>query len=169
MQDFISNNLIAVLIVLLSTGLLALVFSIVALFWLGRLKKRNELLFAGKRAGDLEQIILDHSKSITELDKEIQQLFEISNKIHSLSFKGLHKFGIIRFNPFKDIGGNQSFALAILDGKNSGMVLSSLHTREGGTRIYAKPINKGKCEEFQLTEEETKAIANAMLEKNNKI
>ena len=70
-------------------------------------------MFSGKDAKSLEAVILEHSQSIIEIDKEIQELFEISNKIHNLSFKGLHKIGIVRFNPFKDIGGNQSFAIAL--------------------------------------------------------
>ena len=63
---------------------------------------------------------------------------------------------------FGDIGGDQSFALALLDGKNSGIVISSLHTREG-TRIYSKPIIKGESEKYTLTEEEKQAIKTATI------
>lgn len=125
-----------------------------------RLKKTHsnlKVLFQGKEAKDLESIMLAQSEEISILDKEIQELFEISNKIHSLGQRSIHKVGIIRFNPFKDIGGDQSFALALLDGKNSGIVLSSLHTREG-TRIYSKPIEKGISDKYTLTEEEISAI-----------
>jgi len=145
-------------------SLLVLVLIAVALWKINDLKKKNAILFSGKKASSLESILIENSKSIKEMDKEIQELFEISNKIHNLSFKGLHKFAVIRFNPFKDIGGNQSFVVALLDGKNSGIVISSLHTREG-TRVYAKPVIKGKCEEYQLTEEEIKAISIASLNK----
>jgi hypothetical protein len=118
------------------------------------------MLFSGKEAKDLESIILAHTKEISELDKEIQELFEISNKIHALAQRSIHKVGIVRFNPFKDIGGDQSFALALLDGKNSGLVISSLHTREG-TRIYSKPIIQGESGKYTLTEEEKSAIKTA--------
>lgn len=153
----------------LSIGLLAMIFSAILAYRLRLLKRQNEILFSGRDAKSLEQIIAQHSTAISEMDKDVQELFEISNQIHNLSFKGFHKLGIIRFNPFKDIGGNQSFAIAILDGKNSGMVISSLHTREAGTRLYAKPIVKGKSEEYQLTEEENKAIAAAIIQKGTKI
>jgi len=149
-------------------GLLALFFSITALFKIRKINKKQEIIFSGDTVANLESLIMEHSQSIIHMDKEIQELFEISNKVHHLSLKGLHKVGIIRFNPFKDIGGNQSFVVALLDGKNSGVVISSLHTREG-TRVYAKPINKGKGDEYQLTEEETKAIGIAMLQKGTKI
>ncbi|NTV41155.1 MAG: DUF4446 family protein, partial [Candidatus Moranbacteria bacterium] len=92
----------------------------------------------------------------------------ISNRIHSLALKSIHKVGIVRFNPFKDIGGDQSFALALLDGKDCGIVISSLHTREG-TRIYSKPVIKGISEKYTLTEEEKNAIKEATVLKPSKI
>jgi len=136
---------------------LSLILVIFALFRTRKIRKNLEVLFSGKQATDLESIILAHTKEIKAIDKEIQELFEISNKIHALAQRSIHKVGIIRFNPFKDIGGDQSFALALLDGKDSGIVISSLHTREG-TRIYSKPVMKGESEKYTLTEEEKQAI-----------
>lgn len=127
-----------------------------------------ETLFSGKDAKSLEEVILANSAEIKVLDKEIQQLFEISNKIHQLSMKSIHKFEVVRFNPFKDIGGDQSFAIALLNGKDSGIVMSSLHTREG-TRIYAKPIIKGGSDKYTLTEEEKNVLKLAMTEKPTKM
>src|SRR3989304_774700 len=98
---------------------------VVILLWVQnrRLKKKLHIFFSGKEA--------------KELDREIQELFEISNRLRELGMKSIHKTAVMRFNPFKEVGGNQSFCVALLDGKNSGLVLSSLHTREG-TRVYAK-------------------------------
>jgi hypothetical protein len=149
-------------------ALLSLLFVIIALVKVKRIKKNLGILFSGKQAADLESILLAQTKEITQLDKEIQELFEISNRIHNLAQRSVHKVGIIRFNPFKDIGGDQSFALALLDGKNSGIVISSLHTREG-TRIYSKPIAKGESEKYTLTEEEKQAIKTAVTAKPSKI
>lgn len=149
-------------------GLLALIFSSIALLKIKKINDKNRIIFSGKNVKDLETLIAEHSESILHMDKEIQELFEISNRIHNLASRGLHKIGVIRFNPFKDIGGNQSFVVALLDGKNSGVVISSLHTREG-TRVYSKPITRGASEEYQLTEEETKAVASAMLQKGTKV
>lgn len=131
-------------------------------------QKNIEILFSGKKAVDLESVLLNHSEEILAMDKEIQELFEISNKIHNLSQRSIHKVGIIRFNPFKDIGGDQSFAIALLDGKDSGITISSLHTREG-TRIYSKPITKGASEKYTLTEEEKAAIKAAVALRPTKI
>lgn len=143
-------------------ALIELIFVIVALVKIKNVKKNLKIFFSGKQAQDLESVLLAQTKEITQLDKEIQELFEISNRLHALGQKSIHKVGIIRFNPFKDIGGDQSFALALLDGKNSGIVISSLHTREG-TRIYSKPIIKGESEKYTLTEEEKQAIKTATI------
>lgn len=149
-------------------GSLGLLFSIIALFKIKKINKNNQIIFSGKNVRSLEALISDHSEAILNMDKEIQELFEISNRIYSLASHGLHKVEVIRFNPFKDIGGNQSFVVAFLDSKNSGVVISSLHTREG-TRVYAKPILKGTSEKYQLTEEEKKAIMAATLQKSTTI
>ena len=67
------------------------------------------------------------------------------------------KLGITRFNPFDDVGGDQSFILTILDKNNSGAIITSLHNREL-TRIYAKPIKNGVGENITLSKEEKSAI-----------
>ena len=66
------------------------------------------------------------------------------------------RVGLVRFNPFEDTGGNQSFALALLDVHGDGFVLSSLHAR-GGTRVYAKAVTGGKAE-AALSDEEAQAL-----------
>ena len=128
---------------------------------LRKIKKNQKVLFSGKTGVDLEEIILKQTKSLQLLDKDIQELYSISNRINSLSFRGLHKLGLVRFNPFKDIGGDQSFSIAFLDGKNSGIVLSSLFTREG-SKVYSKSIVGGVSEKHPLTEEEKEAIKKAI-------
>lgn len=72
----------------------------------------------------------------------------------------IQKVGLVRFNPFKDTGGNQSFALSLIDGSDTGVVISGLYSRSG-TRWYAKRIVKGKALEYELSEEEKKAIKEA--------
>ncbi len=73
--------------------------------------------------------------------------------------KAFQRLGLVRYNPFEETGGNQSFALALLDAKGDGWVLSSLHARSG-TRIYAKTISAGRAD-AALSEEETAAIRQA--------
>jgi len=138
-----------------------LLLLIVGFFWLfmkiRALQKRQNALFDGQPSESAENILLRHSEEINTLDAEIQELFEISNKLHQLGQKGLHRIGFVRFNPFKDVGSNQSFSLALLDGKNNGVVVSSLHTRDA-SRVYAKPI-ENSTSPTPLTDEEKKALS----------
>jgi hypothetical protein len=93
-----------------------------------------------------------NEKSITELTKKINEI-ELDGKLH------VQKVGLIRFNPFKELGGDHSFSLAILDGEDNGVVITSLHTRDR-TRVYMKAI-KNKKSDPDLSEEEKKALVKA--------
>lgn len=152
----------------LFAGIFALLLAIINFVRTSRLKKNIQIMFSGKEVANLETLILEHSEELKQLDKEIQELFEISNKIHNLASNSLHKVDVLRFNPFKDIGGDQSFAISLLNGKNSGLIISSLHTREG-TRVYAKPIIKGQSEKYTLTDEEKTSLKSAMTAKPTKV
>ncbi|MBI3379606.1 DUF4446 family protein [Candidatus Gottesmanbacteria bacterium] len=100
----------------------------------------------------LEELNLNKTK-IAELRETLQKQIE-------QSIGHIQKVGVLRFNPFADTGGDQSFVLAILDGKDCGVVLTSLHSR-GSTRWYAKNVKDGKGVDHKLSEEEEKAITNA--------
>ncbi len=80
-----------------------------------------------------------------------------------MSEKYVQKVGIVRYNPYNDTGGDQSFAVALLDGKGDGIVLSSLHGRDT-TRIFAKPVKDRKEDSHPLSEEEKEAIQKAFKE-----
>jgi len=149
----------------LSQILLGLFLVVVLLFFtntvslrkIKRLNVKSQAFFEGKDGKNLEEMMLKNIQDLKSLDRDIQELYNVSNKINALAQRSVHRTGLIRFNPFKDIGGDQSFSLALLDGKNSGVTVSSLHTREG-TRVYVKPILRGKAEKYTLTEEEKQAI-----------
>jgi hypothetical protein len=88
-------------------------------------------------------------KRLGELDGRYAQL-------ETRSRGSLQHVGLVRFNPFEDTGSDQSFALALLDDERSGIVVSSLHGRDG-TRIFAKPILAGQAT-HPLSAEEQKAL-----------
>lgn len=146
---------------------LCLLIVIIAIVYrkIRQFEAHQEILFRGKEIQSLEEVILKNVKDIQAIDREIQELFNISNTINSLAQRSVHRIGIVRFNPFKDIGGDQSCSVALLDGKNNGFTLSALHTREG-TRVYIKPITRGISDKYVLNEEEISAIEIAMNAKN---
>ena len=81
-------------------------------------------------------------------------------RAEAVSRVSVQKVGFLRFNPFQDTGGDNSFTIALLDGENTGVIFSSLYMREG-TRLYAKEIKNGIPRQT-LSEEETRVLAAAM-------
>jgi hypothetical protein len=103
----------------------------------------------------LEKVLAQGAKNEKEINDLVKRIStqEETGKLH------IQKVGLIRFNPFKELGGDHSFSLAILDGEDSGVVITSLHTRDR-TRVYMKRVIKGKGD-TELAEEERKALAKA--------
>ncbi len=169
MQNFISfiqqNSNIIVLLLLFLFILLG-GWIIYIQISLKKIIKRNKELFKGSEGENLETILNNHIKRVNFVLKNLKKLDRICEEIDKMASSSVQKIGIIRFNPFSDVGGNQSFAIALLDSRNSGFVFSSLHSREG-TRVYAKPIISEKSE-YHLSTEEIKAIKKAINIKNNK-
>lgn len=126
-------------------------------FW--KYQKVQKQLLKGEKVENLEDLVLQHKKTLVNHHKNLKELGKILEELVEHNKLNVQKVGLVRFNPFADSGGNMSFVLALLDGKDSGIVISSLHTREG-TRIYAKNIEHGQSS-YHLTEEEKGAIAQA--------
>ena len=91
-----------------------------------------------------------------DLEKNFEKISEELENLKKESQFSVRKVGIVRFNPFSEVGGDQSFSIALLDGNNDGIVITSLYTREGN-RVYGKPIKNGQSQ-YSLSQEEIKAI-----------
>ncbi len=116
--------------------------------------------FSKNRKG--AQKIKTLEEAIEHIEVLDSQLKEALLKIKNLEEKNIfsfQKFNLIRFNPFDGMGGDQSFSLCLLDKEDNGFVITSIFTKQG-TRIFAKPIEKGKSN-YELSEEEKKAIEKA--------
>jgi hypothetical protein len=157
--------LAAVIIFKLMDLLVLLIFGLIMsalIIWLifltveqKRINRRVGVFFTDdpKSLGDQLRGYAKNVKTVEDhcfgLDKKIASLGAIAES-------GLYKKGFVRYNPFGDVGGNQSFSLALIDGTGNGYVISSIHSREG-TRVYAKTVEAGGSE-YNLSEEEKKAI-----------
>lgn len=128
----------------------------VAFYWLFTFIKR---LTKGSKEATLIKVL---EKILTTQDQNSQDINLVRKEIQKLEDDGkfhIQKVGVVRFNPFKEIGGDHSFSLAFLDAKDSGVIITCLHTRER-TRIYMKAIKKGKSG-HELSDEEKKALKEA--------
>ncbi|OGM64340.1 hypothetical protein A3A52_05390 [Candidatus Woesebacteria bacterium RIFCSPLOWO2_01_FULL_39_14] len=128
----------------------------IATFWVVRFFKR---LSSGVDRGNLVNILEEvirrekiNAKNLKDLRSNFFALEE-NSRFH------IQKVGLVRFNPFRELGGDHSFSLALLNAKDTGVVITGLHTRER-TRVYVKDIKKGKSE-LELSEEEKRALKRA--------
>ena len=110
---------------------------------------------------NLQKILEEYLRWAGENTENIKQLSDRLDKTQVDGSFHFQKVGLIRFNPFEDAGGDQSFALALLDRHGSGVVLSSLHGRDV-TRMYGKPVREGKEAGYEFSEEEKSAIGKAL-------
>lgn len=106
-------------------------------------------------------VVLGHLVSgQQETKKDIANIMTRCDKIEKDEKYHIQKIGLLRFNPFKDTGGDQSFILALVDAFDSGIVITALYSRTG-TRWYTKRVVRGKGTELELSEEEKKAVKKA--------
>lgn len=116
-----------------------------------------------KKLGNGKNLEEDLETYMYRVDKVEKQNAEIYNQIKTLDTdltKCIQKIGIVRYSAFKDTGSDLSFALALLDENNDGVVLNGIYSREM-SNIYAKPIQNGKST-YTISEEETQAIQKAI-------
>ena len=125
-----------------------------------RLARRIEGLTKGEDGRSLEAILAAHLERVHSLSRDVDRL-EARSAIQEAGLRrAFQRIGVVRFNPFEDTGGNQSFAIALLDAKGDGVLISSLHAR-GSTRVYAKAVKAGKPE-TSASAEEAQALREAL-------
>lgn len=115
-----------------------------------------------KKPENLEEILSDFNK----LEKKFEK---VSRELESLKEKSkfsVQRVKVVRFNPFSEVGSNQSFCVVLLDDNNDGVIITSLYTREGN-RVYGKSIEKG-ISQYPLSDEEKKALEEATKTKEQK-
>lgn len=127
--------------------------------WQLALLKRRFVDALGSESGSIEQTLASHLKRVETVDRHLVQLDDAYRRLAATGSLASQKISIVRFNPFGDTGGDQSFVLAVLDAHDSGYVLTSIHGREG-TRVYVKPIDEGSSK-YPLSKEEKQALGQA--------
>lgn len=124
-----------------------------------RLELRFKKLMMGTQAKNLEEvmnILGHHVENLESTQKEINaHLITVDKRLD----KSIRRVETSRFNPFPDAGGNQSFAIALLNDEGDGVVLSSLYARDRMS-IFAKPILK-HASIHELTDEEAEVLKKA--------
>jgi len=150
-----------IIIILLLIVILALAgLSCFLFFYYARINKGINVFLEKGNIKDAREVLFDQLSKTKEIELNLQELFNRIGALESASRLTIQKIGVIRFNPFDAMGGNQSFSIAMLDSQNNGFVISSLFTQDGN-RVYAKPIINSASEHI-LSKEEKEAIARAI-------
>jgi hypothetical protein len=127
---------------------------------IGRLRRQLDGLTRGADGANLGAVLDAHLDKVYAVARELDELSARSAMLEAAGRRAIQRVGLVRFNPFEDTGGNQSFAIALTDAAGNGFVLSSLHSRTG-TRVYAKAVTDGRSD-GALSEEEAEALRLAM-------
>lgn len=164
MENSMLNNLLfdpAYLIIgLAAVTLLLLITVIVCIVKMKKLYRRYDIFMRGKDAETLEDVLVTQMEEIKGIKAEVRankDSIKMNNKDIKIAYQ---KLGLVKYNAFKGMGGNSSFALAMLDFNNTGFLLNSVHSREG-CYLYIKPVEEGETE-VTLGSEEKEALEQAL-------
>lgn len=154
MRDYIYLSMIAVMF------LVFLVLHIKQNKKISRLMNRYEKFMKGKNAENLSAAIEENFQQVETLERAYEKNEEMfQSTLHNIT-STFHKLGIVKYDAFKEMGGNLSFALCLLDDSNTGFILNTMHGRDS-SYTYIKEIIKGEAY-ATLGEEEKEALDKAM-------
>lgn len=140
--------------------LVSIILLIVTLCKLKKLRRRVDALTRGKNAESMESRILEFFERIENLESHEQGIEENIQKIKENLKITYQKNGMVKYDAFREMSGALSYSIALLDQENSGVLVTSMYSREG-CYSYAKEIIHGECK-LNLSEEETEALKQAM-------
>jgi hypothetical protein len=126
---------------------------------LSYLKKRYRKMMTGADGANIERMLIGHIDEIKAVEKENIDIKAKNQQIEALLQRAVTRIGVVRFRAFEDMGSDLSYAVALLDSHNNGVVLSSIFGRED-SRSYVKPIKDGQST-YTLTTEEQQALQDA--------
>ena len=127
---------------------------------LSRLNKKYKIFMKGKDGQSMEKLFKRKFDMIEKLASNSEINREDIQKLEKLYNSSLHKYGIVKYDAFEDMGGKLSFVLALLDKENTGFLLNAIHSREN-CFLYIKEIVNGESY-IMLSEEEVEALKRAV-------
>lgn len=159
-MKFMANNMPFIVMVMAVVMLIMLCVMIKQAWNLSYMKKRYRKMMNGVDGDNLERLLMGHIDEVRHVVEENQRLDTENRRMDELLNMAVTRVGMVRFRAFEDMGSDLSYAVALLDAHNNGVVLSSIFGRED-SRSYAKPIEDGKST-YPMTQEEEQALKEAM-------
>jgi hypothetical protein len=149
--------------VILGAMLVVIAILCIMILWmslrLGKLNRLYSRLTRGTSGGNLEEILQGYMNDVRNVSRRMDTLESELTRQGQVQLTCLQQVGLVRFDAFEEVGGEQSFAFAVLDAQRNGIVVSSVFSRTD-VRVYAKAIRKGQSS-HPLTREEQQAMQQA--------
>jgi uncharacterized protein DUF4446 len=156
LNRILSENLAIVVGTIGALLAIVLILLVVQSIRLSRAARRYRRLVGDGSGGTLANVLEEHVGRVDAVGDQLEHLRVLQDLLERRSRGSIQHVGLVRFNPFDDTGSDQSFALALLDERRDGVVISSLHGRNN-TRLFAKPVSGGESA-HTLSDEELQAI-----------
>jgi hypothetical protein len=156
LNRLLSDNLALAFGILAALVLLLLIGFGVQTSRLGRAVRGYRDLVRDGESGSLHDRLVGSAEQAVKATERMREMEAMHQVIEGRTRRSLQHIGLVRFNPFDDTGSDQSFAIAMLDDRRDGIVISSLHGRSN-TRVFAKPVADGSSP-HNLSDEEAEAI-----------
>lgn len=162
--ELLEPYIVYILLGLVVFSFILLILLIVNMSKLKKVQKKYET-FMTKEDVDLESLLTHYANKVNGIgDKHNELVKEISRLSNELKYC-TQKIGVVRYNAIAGVGSDLSFAIAMLDAEDNGLVLNGIYSRDG-SYVYSKPIQNGQST-YRLSEEEEEAIR--LAKENNKV
>lgn len=148
------------LITLLIINLLLIIGLIINTIRISKINKENKELIAKLNGTDIKTDLKEYIHRVEGVEQKTDTIINYCKNLENTLTGCIQKIGIIRYSAFRDTGSDLSFALALLDSKNNGVILNGIYSREM-SNIYAKPVVNGEAT-YTLSEEEKQALQKAI-------
>lgn len=159
-MDFIKGNLLYIVVGLAGLCAVLLLWNICLQVSLSGLRKRYDQMMTGEQTGgDFESMLMGHIAKTDRVAEDNIDIREEQKRLSDLLNISVNRIGVVRFSAFTDMGSDLSYAVALLNQNNDGVVFSSIFGRDD-SRSYVKPVKNG-VSDYTLTEEEREAIRQA--------
>ena len=159
MLDFFYNNIS--IIIIFGINIILFIAVIISNARINKINKNNKIFMEKLGNGkNIKEDLENYIERIVSLEEDISETHSYCNQLDNRIDKCIQKTGIVRYNAYNDAGNDLSFAVALLDEKNNGIVFNGIYSREM-SNIYAKPVIEGNCK-YNITKEEKEAIDKAM-------
>lgn len=148
------------LIILIINAMLLILYVLNSIKLTKLRKNYSDFMTKLGKGENINEMLQEYVKKVEDVKNENSEIERYCEKLDNDSKENLKNIGLVRYNAYKDTGSNLSFALAILNNKNTGIVLNGIYGRDT-SNIYAKPVVNGKSE-YALSREEEEAINKAL-------